>query len=79
MSEPYTPNTRNVRAAWVATGIGSEDALSAEFDRWLAGIKADAWDAGVEAQMDADENGNDAPDNPYEEAAWKAPSNTRHG
>ena len=42
MSEPYTPDEHNVRAAWIATGIGSEDALSAEFDRWLAQVRADA-------------------------------------
>lgn len=38
-----------------------------EFDAWLAGVKADAWEEGVEAQMYAYGNGHDATDNPYEE------------
>ena len=49
MVNEYTPDAHNVRAAWIETGIGSEDALIAEFDRWLAGIKADAWDEGYDA------------------------------
>jgi len=45
MSEqPYTPDEFNVRMEWVTTGIGPDDDLNAEFDRWLAGVKADAWD-----------------------------------
>lgn len=67
MSEPYTPDEFNVRMVWVTTGIGPDDKLNAEFDRWLAGVKADAWEEGVEAQIDAYGNGHDATDNPYEE------------
>lgn len=59
MSRPYTPDERNVRAAWITTGIGSEDALSAEFGRWLAQVRAEArregqaeaWDDGATAGM----------------------------
>ena len=79
MREPDT-NVMRATYATAATYRQSPDpGRATEFDRWLAGIKADAWDAGVEAQMDAYEHGHDATDNPYEEAAWKAPSNTRHG
>ena len=67
MVNEYTPDEFNVRMAWVTTGIGPEDNLNAEFDRWLAGVKADAWEEGVEAQMYAYGNGHDATDNPYEE------------
>ena len=67
MSEPYTPDEHNVRAAWIETGLGSEESLIAEFERWLARVKADAWEEGVEAQMYAYGNGHDATDNPYEE------------
>ena len=42
MSEPYTPDEHNVRAAWIETGLGSEESLIAEFDRWLAGVRAAA-------------------------------------
>ena len=49
MSEPYTPDEHNVRAAWIETGLGSEESLIAEFDRWLAGVKAEAWDEAVDA------------------------------
>ena len=81
MSE-YTPDTDSVRACYLSThtaasGERVRDEAARSFDRWLAGIKADAWDAGVEAQMDADENGDDAPDNPYEEAAWSTPMGAR--
>ena len=50
MSEqPYTPDEFNVRMAWVTTGIGPEDNLNAEFDRFVAKVKADAWDEGYRA------------------------------
>ena len=52
MSEPYTPDEHNVRAAWIETGLGSEESLIAEFDRWLAGVKADAKAEGMRAVAD---------------------------
>ena len=82
MSE-YTPDTDSVRACYLSThtaasGERVRDEAARSFDRWLAGIRADAFDEGAEAQMDADENGNDAPDNPYEEAAWSTPMGADH-
>ena len=88
MSEPDTPDTASVRLAYVdrrdfiaqvtRTERQEDSVYEAEFDRWLAGIRADAFDEGAEAQMDADENGHDAPDNPYEEAAWSTPMGADH-
>ena len=82
MSE-YTPDTDSVRACYLSThtaasGERVRDEAARSFDRWLAGIRADAFDEGAEAQMDADENGHDAPDNPYEEAAWSTPMGADH-
>jgi hypothetical protein len=47
MSE-YTPTTKRVREAYA---LFDED--EAEFDRWLAGVKAKAWDQGGVAGYDA--------------------------
>ena len=84
MREPDT-NVMRATYATAATYRQSPDpGRATEFDRWLAGIKADAWDEGHDAATDEAPDGVwpdawiDAP-NPYEEAAWKAPSNTRHG
>lgn len=38
----YTPTTEEVRSAWM-DGLSS---LGAEFDRWLAEVKAQAWEEG---------------------------------
>ena len=68
MVNEYTPDEFNVRMAWVTTGIGPEDNLNAEFDRWLAGVKADAWDEGWVSRHNYDERGGEAPTpNPYED------------
>ena len=62
MSE-YTPTTDEVRAVWREwNGYGglidrtgpeptTRAGMVAEFDRWLAGVKADAWDEGEQAGM----------------------------
>src|SRR5690554_2936807 len=42
MVNGYTPDEFNVRMAWVTTGIGPDDDLNAEFDRFVAKVKADA-------------------------------------
>ena len=82
MSE-YRPDTDSVRACYLSThtaasGERVRDEAARSFDRWLAGIRADAFDEGAEAQMEADENGHDATDNPYEEAAWSTPMGADH-
>lgn len=66
MSEPYTPTTEDFKQRWleahrVPASLGSEQIghlrqqRLAEFDAWLAKVKADAWDEGadaIEAVMD---------------------------
>jgi hypothetical protein len=56
MSESeYTPTTEQVKASVLIRAIdvagGGEhfkiNAVAAKFDRWLAGVKADAWDEGL--------------------------------
>ena len=58
MVNEYTPTTDEVRVGWIVGetrdghGVDHEDLVpevSAEFDRWLAGVKADAWDEGYRA------------------------------
>ncbi|MBB0990057.1 hypothetical protein G6009_00945 [Dietzia sp. SLG510A3-30A2] len=60
MSEPYAPTTEDVKQRWleahrVPASLGSEQIghlrqqRLAEFDAWLAKVKADAWDEGWEA------------------------------
>ena len=62
MSE-YTPTTVQVREFYlgqlVKTGDNyfefvDEDKATAEFDRWLAGVKAEAWDEAVSAMQYSD-------------------------
>lgn len=61
MSEPYTPDTDEVRECWASAEVNpdgytyeglpvpDEAEQYAEFDLWLAGVKADAWDEGYRA------------------------------
>lgn len=42
MVNEYTPDEFNVLMAWVTTGIGPEDNLKSEFDRWLDQVRAAA-------------------------------------
>ena len=60
--QPYTPDEFNVRMEWVTNGIGSEDDLNAEFDRFIAKVKAEAWDEGHDAATD------EAPDGVWPDA-----------
>ena len=53
----YTPTTKAIRDCYVFADEGldgslrsPERLLHAEFDRWLAGVKADAWDEGKRAE-----------------------------
>lgn len=49
MSE-YTPTTEEVRNDW-ASGIDPAG-RRAEFDRWLAEVKAQAWEEGQDAELE---------------------------
>lgn len=73
MSEPYTPTTEQVLGALAlcrAYGLGGlpecpQDETPEEAgNRWLANMKAEAWDQGVEATGHAIFNGG-TPKNPY--------------
>ena len=56
----YTPTTEEVRVKWaeVEEWVGGEyldtldTHLAAQFDRWLASVRADAWDEGVQSVYD---------------------------
>jgi hypothetical protein len=51
MSE-YTPTTAQIKEKYVEDTIPI-DIAEVEFDRWLAGVKAKAWDQGGVAGYDA--------------------------
>ena len=68
-STAYTPSTRRVRAAYVH-GVGGStwyegkaESLQKDFDRWLAEVKAEAWEEGYDSG--AVRNYMDSPANPY--------------
>lgn len=74
MSDNYTPTTEEVREAYLDRK-DFEDAVSfierrgdevatAEFDRWLATMKAEAWEQGYDA---APLGGRPRQENPYRE------------
>lgn len=54
MTDQYTPTTESVRDAYCRAlqkalheyGTSARERFHAEFDRWLAGVKASAWDEG---------------------------------
>jgi hypothetical protein len=51
----YTPKTKDVRDAYIDDQMRGEfgrlmGETPGEFDRWLASVKADAWDEGVDSQ-----------------------------
>lgn len=60
------PTTREVRQAWIAVQLGKPEA-TAEFDTWLATVKAEAWEQGADsAYYDPEIRGQvNYPDNPY--------------
>lgn len=47
----YVPTTDDLRKAWVehTWAYGGTVIAKREFDRWLAQVKADAWDEGYRA------------------------------
>lgn len=73
MDNEYTPTTKQVREAWGYwrhdPGVLPEDVAFAEFDRWLAQVKADAWREGYIDGRRQDAEGDDGPrfTNPYHE------------
>lgn len=56
----YTPTTEYVKAIYVNAIDRGIDECNAEFNRWLAEVKAQAWAEGV-----ADRDRYDYPENPY--------------
>ena len=83
MSEkPYTPSTDEVRAGWITgetrdgLGVDHDDlqpGVAAEFDRWLTGVKAQAWDEGYkDCFLSIDGSGwRELEDNPYRQEATR--------
>lgn len=71
--QPYTPDEFNVRMVWGTTGIGPDDDLNAEFDRFIAKVKAEAWDEGYGAGelcgLTAEQPDHACPINPYRNGA----------
>lgn len=67
----YTPTTEQVRRDYARAGYPLDaDYRSvgrAEFDRWLRGVLADAWDEGAGAGYDDAEAGREEKHNPYRE------------
>jgi hypothetical protein len=53
VSAPYTPDTEDVRRRYVGPVSAHAEQLrrnrEAAFDRWLAQVKAEAWDEAMEA------------------------------
>lgn len=78
--DEYTPTTKQIEAAWVKVRhhdqVSVADAL-AEIRRALAGVRAEAWDEGLDAGrdrwMDNREFGN-KPVNPYRLAPVSTPT-----
>jgi hypothetical protein len=57
----YTPTTDKIREAWIEYKCMTEcDECPKEFDRWVAEVKAEAWNEGVAAHRRYD-----YPENPY--------------
>lgn len=51
----YTPTEarlRSIRHGWASSTPGDYVQNAAEFDRWLAEVKAEAWDEGYDAHAD---------------------------
>ena len=67
----YTPTTAEIRKNyWIGTAFSKDAMRTADkimeyeaFDRWLAEVKADAWEEGMYAGKADDYFGD--PDNPY--------------
>lgn len=69
----YAPDTQDVRHAWSLfwhasiNGYKTLDQYEAEFDRWLAQVKAEAWDEGFEGGYFHGAYLKPRPTNPYRE------------
>lgn len=73
MSE-HTPTTEEVRTAWYQLTINVDS-----FDRWLAEVKAEAWDEGWDAGLQhwwygLSMHGEFRTDNPYRAEAYRQES-----
>lgn len=74
MTDDYTPTTDEVKAAYRQEFTTSDDVIEVpendvEFDRWLQGELARAWDESKDAWVDFYENpALPAPENPYRKA-----------
>lgn len=63
--KPYTPTTREIRAGYAWRDNEGSKTYEVEFDRWLAGVKAEAWEEGyAQGSADSYDSRLDA-DNPY--------------
>ena len=77
MSEqPYTPTTDEVRGDFVMLNESHHPLLTGldlgnAFDRWLAGVKADAWEEGAMQGHDDNEFGVEVWTNPYRNGAGR--------
>lgn len=61
----YTPTTEDIRAGWEYATAVIGDEGTAQFDRWLAEVKAQAWEEGNLAE---DIGPSMRASNPYREA-----------
>lgn len=68
----YTPTTEDIRAAYenrAAIGppamAADYEEAAAQFDRWLASVRAEAWDGGFRSGVAYQVDDNDAWRNPY--------------
>jgi len=70
MSE-HTPTTEEVRQQYTREQpphVGTVSSKSAEFDRWLAGIRAQAWEEGQASGAAYGDTHNSMHANPYRQA-----------
>ena len=68
----YTPTTEEVRNLFSWDNAEGEIVAKGGFDRWLAEVKAQAWEEGITAFdqaiiKDVDDPWSQLPDNPYRE------------
>ena len=65
----YTPKTEDVRKGWTYAVAGDRihytDEYFEAFDRWLAQVKAAAWDEAINAARGSGIRAARWPDNPY--------------
>ena len=68
-TDEYVPDEQDLEVAWIESEASADDinVASAEFDRFLARVRRDAWHEGMLAGDCAAYNGHTTPPNPYEE------------